>query len=190
MTGDSDSALRSALIELLGQRSVRIGDFTLSSGKKSTFYIDARPSTMSASGLCIIGSLGLDEIRAMGWNASVIGGMTLGADPVAYAIAAESQRRPPVLDAFTVRKEPKGHGTGRRIEGNFAPGGPVIVVEDVITTGGSALQAVEAIENAGGSVSGVLAVVDREEGGREAIEGRGYPVRSLVTLTDLGLRRG
>lgn len=190
MTGDSSSALRSALIELLGQRSVRTGDFTLSSGKKSTFYIDARPSTMSASGLCIIGSLGLDEIRATGWKCSAIGGMTLGADPVSYAIAAESHRRPPVLDAFTVRKEAKGHGTGRRIEGNFAPEGPVIVVEDVITTGGSALQAVEVIEKAGGSVSGVLAVVDREEGGREAIEEQGYPVRSLVTLTDLGVRPG
>lgn len=190
MTGSSGTPLWAALIELLTQRSVRTGDFTLSSGKKSTFYIDARPSTMSASGLCIIGSLGLDEIRATRWKASAIGGMTLGADPVSYAIAAESQRRPPILDAFTVRKEPKGHGTGRRIEGNFAPGAAVVVVEDVITTGGSAVQAVEAIEKAGGSVSGVLAVVDREEGGRAAIEERGYPVRSLVTLTDLGLRPG
>ena len=173
------------LIALLATRSFRRGQFTLASGRQSPFYVDARPTTMSARGLALVGALGLAAIREAGWEARVIGGLTLGADPVAYAVARASLDAPPILDAFTVRKQAKAHGTGRRIEGAFSAGDPVVVAEDVITTGGSALQAVEAIQAEGGNVIGVLAVVDRQEGGRAAIEDAGLPVRALVTLDEL-----
>lgn len=179
------TAARDELVALLRERSFRRGTFTLSSGRQSPYYVDARPTTMSARGLVLVGELGLAAIRESGWAARLVGGLTLGADPVAYAIAAASAREPPVVDAFTVRKEPKGHGTGRRIEGAFTPGVSAVVVEDVITTGGSARRAIEAVRAEGGRVLGVLAVVDREEGGREALEGLGHPVIALVRLAEL-----
>ena len=176
---------RQRLIELLARRSFRTGRFTLASGRESPYYVDARPTTMSAEGLALVGELGVAAIRVSGWAPALVGGLTLGADPVAYAIAMASLTHPPVLDAFTVRKEAKAHGTGRRIEGPFRPGSAVAVVEDVITTGGSALTAAAAVIDAGGTVVGVLAVVDRQEGGRERIEAAGYPVTALVALPEL-----
>jgi orotate phosphoribosyltransferase len=176
------------LHELLRARSVRRGDFVLASGRRSTYYIDARLTTMSAHGLALIGRTGLAAIRSAGWRPTAIGGLTMGADPVAYAVAAASLSNGEVIDAFSVRKEAKKHGTGKRIEGNFSPGLKVVVVEDVITSGGSAIQAIEAIHAEGGEVIGLLAVVDREEGGRAAIEGAGVSVVSLATTTSLGLR--
>ena len=116
-----------------------------------------------------------------------VGGLTLGADPVAYAVALASQTDPPEIDAFTVRKEPKGHGTGRQVEGCFQAGCRVVVTEDVVTTGGSTLKAIRILEEAGARIAGVLVVVDRLEGGAEAIEAAGYPLRSLVTISDLGV---
>lgn len=175
------------LAALLKAQSVTTGDFTLASGRRSSYYIDARRTTMSAAGLDLIGSLGLHAIREAGWNVSAVGGLTLGADPVAYAIARASVDRPPPVDAFTVRKEPKGHGAKRQLEGCFERGVTVVVVEDVVTTGQSALRAIEAVRAEGGTVVGVLAVIDREEGGREAIASAGYPLRSLLSLADLGL---
>ncbi len=178
-----------ALHELLRARSVRRGEFELASGRRSSYYIDARLTTMSADGLAVIGRAGLAAIRAAGWRPSAIGGLTLGADPVAYAVAAASLTGGgDVIDAFSVRKEAKQHGTAKRIEGNFSPGSRVVVVEDVITTGGSAIQAIETIQAEGGLVLGVLAVVDREEGGRPAIENRGIQVVVLATTISLGLR--
>lgn len=178
-----------ALHELLRARSIRQGDFVLSSGRRSTYYIDARLTTMSAQGLVLIGRIGLEAIRKAGWTPSAVGGLTMGADPVAYAIAAASQASGgPIIDAFSVRKEAKAHGTGRQIEGNFAVGSRVVIAEDVITTGGSALQAIAAAQSAGGAVLGVLAVVDREEGGREVIERAGFIVVSITTTTLLGLK--
>jgi orotate phosphoribosyltransferase len=176
-----------ALARLIREKSVEIGRFTLASGRTSDYYVDARRTTMSAQGIELIGELGLDAIRQAGWSPALVGGLTLGADPVAYAIAGASRRTPPEVNAFTVRKQAKGHGTGRRIEGCFQAGAPVVVVEDVITTGQSALGAVDAVAAAGGVILGVLAVVDREEGGRAAIEARGLPVRVLITLDQLGL---
>lgn len=176
-----------ALLRLLHARSVRHGDFTLASGARSSYYIDARPTTMSAEGLDLIGRLGLAAIRAQGWAPRGVGGLTMGADPVAYAVARASHADVPAIDAFSVRKEAKGHGTKRRVEGNFRPGDAVVVVEDVITSGGSALQAIAAVEEEGGRVLGVLAVVDREQGGRAALEARGHAVVALATVTDLGL---
>lgn len=181
------NAQHDRLVALLKERSVRRGSFTLASGRQTSFYVDARCTTMSAAGLALVGELGLEAIRAAGWPAELVGGLTMGADPVAYAIARASRDAPPAVDAFSVRKEAKQHGAVRRIEGCFRPGAPVVVVEDVITTGGSAITAVDAVREAGGLVSGVLAVVDREEGGRAAIERHGCPVATLVTSRDLGV---
>jgi orotate phosphoribosyltransferase len=179
-----------ALERLLLARSVQRGDFVLASGQRSSFYIDCRLSTMSAEGMVLIGRAGLEAIRNAGWAPTAIGGLTMGADPVAYALAAASFGSSSPVDAFSVRKDAKQHGTKRRIEGNFRPGDRVVVVEDVITSGGSALQAIEAVGDAGGEVIGVLAVVDREQGGRARIETSGYPVVSLTTSTRLGLPSG
>jgi len=179
------AAQRSRLVALLKSRSVLHGDFLLASGQRSSHYVDCRRTTMHADGLALIGELGLAAIAAAGWDAAAVGGLTLGADPVAYAIARASAGTSRPMNAFTVRKAAKTHGVGRRIEGCFESGLRVVVVEDVVTTGGSALEAVQAVREAGGTVSGVLAVVDREEGGREAIERAGYAVRALVTLGEL-----
>jgi orotate phosphoribosyltransferase len=172
---------------LLARRSARRGDFTLASGKRSTLYIDARLTTMSPDGLALIGPLALAAIRKAAWDVDSAGGLTLGADPIAYAIAFASALpgSGPLVRAFTVRKEAKTHGTGKLIEGPFTAGDRVVVVEDVITTGGSALRAAEAVRNAGGRISGVLALVDREEGGREAIEGAGLAVLALTRASDI-----
>ena len=174
-----------ALIALLATRSTRRGQFTLASGKTSTVYIDARLTTMSPEGLSLIGSLGLAALRSTGWQVDAVGGLTLGADPISYAISYASASSWPLVRAFTVRKEAKAHGTGKLIEGPFNPGDRVAVIEDVITTGGSALRAIDAIQKAHGIVSGVLALVDREEGGREAIEAAGIAVVSMVRASEI-----
>jgi orotate phosphoribosyltransferase len=179
------SGEQAELVALLRTHSFRRGQFTLASGRQSPYYVDARPTTMSARGLILVGRLGLRALRENGWHPALVGGLTLGADPVAYAVAVASGRDPPPIDGFTVRKEVKAHGTARRIEGPFRAGAAVVVVEDVITTGGSALRAIEAVQAAGGEVLGVLAVVDREEGGRETLTTAGYPVAALVRMADL-----
>jgi orotate phosphoribosyltransferase len=173
------------LISLLAERSARRGQFTLASGRQSTLYIDARLTTMSPDGLALIGPLALAALHQSGWQMNAIGGLTLGADPISYAIAYASASSDAPLRAFTVRKEAKAHGTGRLIEGPFREGDRVVVIEDVITTGGSALRAVEAIRAAGGSVSGVLALVDREEGGRAALEDVGLSVIVLARASEI-----
>ena len=178
---------RASLQRLLLERSVRRGDFVLASGQRSTYYIDCRLATMSAEGMALIGRMGLEAIQRAGWRPDGIGGLTMGADPVAYAIAAASYGTDAQVDAFSVRKESKDHGTARLIEGNFKPGDSVVVVEDVITSGGSARRAVSAIEAAGGKVLGVVAVVDREEGGKATLENEGRRVVTLTTATELGL---
>jgi orotate phosphoribosyltransferase len=184
VTGGDWEALRGLLLE----RSVKHGDFVLASGQRSSFYIDCRTTTMSAEGMVLVGRLGSAAIREAGWRPRAVGGLTMGADPVAYAIAAASRGTPVQMDAFSVRKEAKTHGTGRGIEGNFASGFEVVVVEDVITTGGSARKAIAAVEAAGGRVLGVLAVVDRGEGGKAALEQEGREVLALVSAKDLGIR--
>lgn len=140
---------------------------------------------MSPDGLVLVGSLGLAAIQNAGWNADAVGGLTLGADPVSYAIAYASALTLRPMRAFTVRKEPKTHGTGKLVEGPFQSGDRVVIIEDVITTGGSALRAVAAVRAAGASVLGVLAVVDREEGGREAIEADGLAAISLARTAEI-----
>ena len=173
------------LVSLLAKRSARRGSFTLASGKQSSLYIDARLTTMSPEGLSLIGPLGLEAIRDAQWAADSVGGLTLGADPIAYAISYASAHTTSPIRAFTVRKEAKAHGTGKLIEGPFAAGDRVVIVEDVITTGSSAARAVEAVRAAGGTILGVLALVDRGEGGRESLEGLGLSVVSLVSASEV-----
>jgi orotate phosphoribosyltransferase len=175
---------RERLLRLFVERSFRLGDFTLSSGRKSDFYIDCRTTTMSAEGQVLLGEVGLDAIEGAGVAPDVVGGLTMGADPIAYAIAGESFRRGSPIQAFSVRKRAKRHGTGQRIEGCFESGARVVVVEDVITTGGSALQACEAVKAEQGTILMVLAAVDRQEGGRELIEQGGYRVESLFGVDE------
>jgi orotate phosphoribosyltransferase len=184
---DGPGGDHAALISLLKTRSVRFGDFTLASGARSSWYIDCRLTTMSAPGQLLIGPLALQVMHQAGWHPDAIGGLTMGADPVAYAIAAASMRAGAPVDAFSVRKAAKTHGTGRRIEGNFSLGNRVVVIEDVITSGNSALDAAAALREAGGEILGVLALVDRQAGGTERLRDNGFAVRSLVTATELGI---
>jgi orotate phosphoribosyltransferase len=176
---------RDDLLSLLATRSAKRGNFTLASGRQSTLYIDARMTSMSPQGLALIGPLGLAAIVDAGWKVSSVGGLTLGADPIACAVSYASASTASPLRAFTVRKEPKTHGTGKLIEGPFQAGDRVAVIEDTITTGGSAKKAIEAVRSAGGIVIGVLALVDREEGGREALEAEGVEVISLTRATEI-----
>lgn len=138
--------------------------------------------------MAFIGPLALAVLRQTTWAITAIGGLTLGADPLSYAISYASAETEHPLRAFTVRKEAKSHGTGKLIEGPFREGDRVVVIEDVITTGSSALRAVDAVRAAGGIVSGVLALVDREEGGREAILATGIPVVALASASDIMAR--
>lgn len=177
--------LHRKLVTLLAERSARRGQFVLSSGRISNLYIDTRLTTMSPEGLSIIGALALPTmIREFG-EVDSVGGLTLGADPIAYAIAYASASSGWLVRAFTVRKEAKTHGTGRLIEGPYHPGDRVVVIEDVITTGSSALKAVDALKVHGAQILGVLALVDREEGGCEALEGVGLHVYSLTKSSQI-----
>lgn len=175
----------SQLTALLAQRSAKRGHFVLASGRTSDLYIDARLTTMSPEGLALIGPLALQTIRAKFGAVDAVGGLTLGADPIAYAIAYASTLARPLVRAFTVRKEAKAHGTGKQIEGPIQSNDRVIIIEDVITTGGSALRAVEVLRSQHYDIRGVLALVDREEGGREAIEREGLAVVALTRASEI-----
>src|SRR4029079_10929877 len=176
---------RDDLISLLAARSARRGNFTLASGRQSTLYIDARMTTMSPEGLRLIGPAGLAALHDAGWAPDSVGGLTLGADPIAYAMSYASAATGQPLRAFTVRKEAKTHGAGKLIEGPFQPGDRVVVIEDTVTTGNSARTAATAVRAAGGNVIGVLALGDREEGGREALAAEGLKVLSLATASEI-----
>lgn len=180
-----------ALKAILLDKSVRTGIFTLASGQQSDLYIDCRVTSFDSFGANLIGDLGWHAVRSKIHSSHLridaIGGLTLGADPVSLAIGMTSARNHPAeaLQVFTVRKETKGHGQGRQIEGNFQAGNSVVVVDDVITTGASTLKAIDIIEREGGKVAFAFVLVDREEGGRQAIEARGIHVISLFTRSSL-----
>ena len=182
---------RNELLQLLMTKSVCRGQFTLASGAQSDLYIDARLTTFDPGGAVLLGRVGWRLVKETAAQRQVqvdaIGGLTLGADPVALSIGIAARLDDPSshIQVFTVRKEAKGHGRQKRIEGNFAEGNSVVVVDDVITTGGSTLKAIDAIKEAGGKIAFVLVLMDRQEGGRGAIEERGYPVVSLFTRADL-----
>jgi orotate phosphoribosyltransferase len=176
---------RDRLRDLLVERSLERGDFVLASGARSTYYIDARKTLFSAEGQFLVGLEALRVIRDAGLAPSWVGGLTMGADPVACAVAHRSWLEASPVQAFSVRKEAKGHGAGSRIEGGLPSGARVVVLEDTLTTGGSALRALEALEAHGARILAVLAVVDRESGGAAAIEAAGYPLLRLYTATEL-----
>ena len=176
---------RERLKELLLERSVRLGDFTLSSGAKSAYYVDARRTTMTAEGQKLTGKIAYDLIEAAGWDVTHVGGLTLGADPVTYAIAHHSTSRERVLDGFTVRKEAKGHGAGRQIEGGLPTDARVVIIEDAVTSGASAIRAIDAVREHGATIVGVVCLVDREEGGRAKLNELGLPL--LAAFSGPGL---
>jgi orotate phosphoribosyltransferase len=180
---DQDAKLE--LARLVTDLSVVHGKVTLSSGREADYYVDLRRATLHHAAAPLIGTL-LRQLTA-DWNYVAVGGLTLGADPVATAMLHSAAREGMVLDAFVVRKATKQHGMQRRIEGIEVSGQRVLAVDDTSTTGASVLAAVEALREAGATVAGVATVVDRDTGAREAIEKEGLPYRYLLTADDLGL---
>jgi len=176
-------APRERLLELLRERSLKRGHFTLSSGGTSNYYVDCKMTTLSPEGLNLVGRLIVSRLKELGVR--YVGGLTLGADPIVSAAAAISWDEGYPIDAFIVRKMVKGHGTRRRLEGPLPEGVEVVIVEDVSTTGRSALEAVEAVEDHGCEVVEVITLLDRMEGGRENIEARGYKVFALFNRDEL-----
>jgi orotate phosphoribosyltransferase len=186
MVPASPSEDRERLLQLLTALSFERRKVTLASGRESDFYIDCKKTVLTAEGHYLVGRLLLEAIRAKAPQVVAVGGLTMGADPLASAVSLSSYLAGTPLSAFLVRKEPKGHGTGQWIEGRsiLSPGASVAVVEDVVTTGGSTLKACERVEAEGLKVAQVFALVDRLEGGREAVEARGYALTSLFTQKD------
>ena len=177
------TTVRDALLDEIKHHAINFGRFILSSGRTSWYYLDCRKVTLSARGAYLVANAFLDLLDSRPVQA--VGGMTVAADPIATAIALESWHRQRPLKAFIVRKESKPHGLQRQVEGPIAPGDRAVIVDDVLTTGGSILQAIEAVEAIGVVVDQVMVILDRLEGGRERIQERGYPVTSLFTLDDL-----
>lgn len=176
---------RRRLRDLLAGRSFRTGTFQLSSGSTSDYYVDCRTTTMHAEGQVLVGRVGWAALDEAGLRPELVGGLTMGADPISFALAGESWRRGRPVDAFSVRKQSKEHGTGRRIEGCFEAGRSVVITEDVITTGGSALDAAGEVEAAGGEVLAILALVDRQEGGGDRVAEAGHRLLPLFTAREL-----
>jgi orotate phosphoribosyltransferase len=177
---------KTALIEYITTIAVKRGDFTLTSGKKASFYVDLRAVSLDHRVAPLIGDVMVDLLDEFG-DVDAVGGLTMGADPIATAIMHRGVLRGKTFDAIVVRKEPKDHGMGKQVEGPPVAGRRVVVVEDTSTTGGSPLKACEAIEKEGGTVVAVCVVVDRNTGAKEVIEQAGYPYRAALRLSDLGL---
>ena len=180
---------RKRLLEIILEYGFERGVFRLTSGKLGAYYIDCRKVSLHPEGASLIGTLLLNELR--GLEVDAIGGLTLGADPVVTAVAISSfQETNNPINAFIVRKEAKQHGKNQGIEGpDLKDNAKIAIVDDVITTGGSALQAVERVESVGGQVQCILSIVDRLEGGRETMENLGYTVKSIFTIEDLGITK-
>jgi len=185
----SPEKMKQRLIELVLERTFKFTDvptFKLASGTMSSYYFNCKPTTLNSEGMYLIGNLFYDMMKSRkSWKVKGVGGLTLGADPVANAIAYTAHVRGEPLEAFVVRKEPKKHGTMLWIEGNVKTGDKVVIAEDVITTGGSTKKAIERATECGLKVLGVLVLIDRQEGGREAIESLGVPVRVLLTKEEI-----
>ncbi|AMB60135.1 orotate phosphoribosyltransferase [Microterricola viridarii] len=177
---------RTKLIDYISAEAVFHGDFTLTSGKKATYYVDLRKVSLDHRVAPLIGQVMIDLIADIP-DVAAVGGMTMGADPIAAAVLHQGAARGANYDAFVVRKEPKDHGRGRQVEGPDLEGKRVIVLEDTSTTGGSPLAAIEALKKVGAIIAGVAVVVDRNTGAREVIEAAGYPYYAAIGLDDLGL---
>jgi orotate phosphoribosyltransferase len=170
---------------LVREKALEFGEFTLASGRKASYYLDCRKITLDSRGANLIAE-GILEL--LGDNLpDAVGGMAIGADPITAAVITVAGRQGRSLRGFIVRKEAKAHGTGRAVEGPVQAGDKVVVVEDVVTTGGSSLAAIEKLQAAGLQVQGVMAVVDRLEGGAEAFAQRGIPLQTLLTIRDFGI---
>ncbi len=174
------------LKQLLLDRALKFGDFILASGKKAKYYCDSKQITLSSKGVRLVGDGMLQLMEGEDFPAAV-GGMSIGADPIVASIITMADVQGKELQGFLVRKEAKGHGTNKFIEGPVKPGDSVIIVEDVVTTGGSSLKAIERAEEFGLKVKMVLAILDRMEGGREAFAKAGYELKSLFTIRDFGI---
>ena len=177
---------RTQLIEFIKADAVFHGDFTLTSGKKATYYVDMRRVSLDHRVAPLIGQVMVDLISEIA-DVSAVGGLTMGADPIASAVMHQGIALGHSYDSFVVRKEPKDHGRGRQVEGPDLEGKRVIVLEDTSTTGGSPLKAIEALLKVGAVIAGVAVVVDRNTGAREIIEAAGYPYFYAIGLGDLGL---
>ncbi len=177
-------ANRERLKEILQKKSLLRGDFTLTSGKKSTYYIDARLTTLDAEGLNLIGTIFLEEIKKDS-SINAVGGPTMGADPIVGSVLALSHEAGYPLVGFLVRKQEKGHGTAKLIEGNLKPGDKVVMIEDVVTTGGSVIKAINAVRDSGAEVSKLLVIVDREEGAKSKFEEMGVKFFSIFQIREL-----
>ncbi len=176
---------RQALIELIREQALEFGDFTLASGKKASFYLDCRKVTLDSRGTNLIGA-GMLRLLAADFP-DAVGGMAIGADPITAAVITLAGQAGQPLKGFIVRKEAKEHGKGRRIEGPVAPGNRVVIVEDVVTTGGSALAAIAQARAFGLEVIGALAIIDRLEGGADAFAEAGVKLQTLLTIRDFGI---
>jgi orotate phosphoribosyltransferase len=178
---------KQSLIDLVRVKALKFGDFTLASGRKAKYYLDGKQVTLDGEGARMVGEGLLDLILASGTAVDAVGGMSIGADPITAAVVTMSAVRGAPLRGFMVRKESKGHGTNQYIEGPVQSGETVVIVEDVVTTGGSSLMAIDRVEAFGLKVVGVLAIIDRMEGGAEAFAARGYPFQSLLSIRDFGI---
>lgn len=179
---------RSQLRDILNQLSIRRGDFVLASGQRSNIYIDARVTTCHARAMPLIGRLMLAKMAERGWKPKAVGGMTLGADPIVIAVAHASAGTPAEMDAFLVRKEAKGHGLRKQIEGLPEGTGAidVVIVDDVCTTGDSTIKAIQAAREAGLNVLGAICLVNREQGAQAAIEdGLQCPLDQIFKMSEL-----
>ncbi len=177
---------RAALKALILEKALRFGDFTLVSGKKAKYYLDGKQVTLDPVGARLVGE-GILDLLAEGELPAAVGGMIIGADPITAAVVTIAGTRDMPIRGFMVRKEAKGHGTNQYVEGPVRPGETVVIVEDIVTTGGSSLKAIERVEAFGLKVARVVAIVDRMEGGAEAFKRAGYPFDSLFTICDFGI---
>ncbi len=180
-------SIRDELKEIICELSYEEREVTLASGRKSNFYFDGKQTTLHARGGLLVGRAFWEEVKKFGEPIDGVGGLTLGADPIATATSIAAQLEGVSVHAFIIRKEPKGHGTGQWLEGrkNLPPGSRVVIVEDVTTTGGSSMKAVERAEEEGLEVVGIVTLVDREEGARAAIEGAGRILRAVFTKAEV-----
>jgi orotate phosphoribosyltransferase len=178
------SSARDELLELLATRSFRLGEFTLSSGGRSDYYIDCRTTTLHARGAELTGRVFLELIQQQGWQPQAVGGLTMGADPIVVATSIISSQMGAPIHGFLVRKAEKAHGMGRRVEGFQEKGARVVIVDDVCTTGGSTIQAIEAAREFGFTIAGVACLVERlEAGGRPAVEKAAAPAPFISVFT-------
>lgn len=178
---------KESLKNLIKEKSLKFGDFTLASGKKAKYYLDGKQVTLDSEGSKLIGEGILDLLSKCDVFPDAVGGMSIGADPITAAVLTVAAYEGKPLRGFMVRKQSKGHGTNQFIEGPVKPGNRVVIVEDVVTTGGSSLDAIEKVEAAGIKVIGVIAIIDRMEGGAQAFESKGYAFQSLLSIRDFGI---